>query len=79
MLMLILMLMFDRLVGLATLYWNSMSPPEKEHIVAAYSFELGKCDDPVVHETALAQINNVSSSTYLMDFLERKSLTNDVF
>jgi catalase len=28
----------------ATLFFNSMSPPEQEHIIAAYSFELGKVD-----------------------------------
>ena len=26
----------------ATLFWNSMSEPEKEHIIGAYTFELGK-------------------------------------
>lgn len=29
------------------LFWNSMSTPEKEHIIQAYSFELGKCDMPI--------------------------------
>lgn len=29
------------------LFWNSMSMPEKEHIIQAYSFELGKCDMPI--------------------------------
>lgn len=28
----------------AKLFWNSMSPTEKKHIVEAYSFELGKCE-----------------------------------
>jgi catalase len=27
----------------ATMFWKSMSEPEKDHIVAAFSFELGKC------------------------------------
>ena len=31
----------------AKVFWNSMSDPEKEHIVGAYSFELGKCDMPI--------------------------------
>lgn len=31
----------------AKLFWNSMSEPEKKHIVEAYSFELGKCDMPI--------------------------------
>lgn len=29
------------------LFWNSMSSPEKKHIIEAYSFELGKCDMPI--------------------------------
>ncbi|MGH2316391.1 catalase [Planococcus sp. SE5232] len=29
------------------LFWNSMSGPEKKHIVEAYSFELGKCEMPI--------------------------------
>ena len=29
------------------LFWNSMSAPEKKHIIEAYSFELGKCDMPI--------------------------------
>jgi catalase len=29
----------------ATLFWNSMSPPEKEHLVAAARFELGKVEN----------------------------------
>ena len=31
----------------AKLFWNSMSKVEKEHIISAYSFELGKCDMPI--------------------------------
>nr|WP_236005944.1 catalase [Desemzia sp. RIT 804] len=31
----------------AKLFWNSMNDVEKKHIVAAYSFELGKCDMPI--------------------------------
>lgn len=31
----------------AKLFWNSMSAPEKQHIIEAYSFELGKCDMPI--------------------------------
>ena len=33
----------------AQLFYNSVSPPETSHIVAALSFELGHCDDPVVY------------------------------
>lgn len=29
------------------LFWNSMNAQEKEHIIGAYSFELGKCDMPI--------------------------------
>lgn len=29
------------------MFWNSMSDWEKQHIIDAYSFELGKCDMPI--------------------------------
>ncbi len=34
----------------AQLFYNSMSPPEKAHIVAALGFELDHCDDPLVYD-----------------------------
>ncbi|KAF2808393.1 catalase [Mytilinidion resinicola] len=34
----------------AQLFYNSLSPPEKAHIVAALGFELDHCDDPVVYK-----------------------------
>ncbi|KAK4235322.1 catalase [Achaetomium macrosporum] len=32
----------------AQLFWNSMSPVEKNHILNAFAFELDHCEDPVV-------------------------------
>jgi catalase len=43
----------------AQLFWNSQSPIEKQHIINALSFELDRCDDPIVYErmnTRLADI-----------------------
>ncbi|KAG2414948.1 catalase A [Aspergillus terreus] len=34
----------------AQLFYNSMSPHEKEHIKKAFSFELDHCDDPTVYD-----------------------------
>ncbi|KAI1384806.1 catalase [Hypoxylon trugodes] len=34
----------------AQLFYNSLSEPEKNHLAAAFSFELDHCDDPVVYE-----------------------------
>ncbi|KIO33444.1 hypothetical protein M407DRAFT_233080 [Tulasnella calospora MUT 4182] len=45
----------------ATLFWNSMSDVEKEHIVGAFSFELGRCDDKGVIELMLEQINFIDN------------------
>jgi len=42
------------------LFWHSMSPVEQTHIIAAYTFELGKCQEDVVKERqlrALAEID----------------------
>jgi catalase len=40
----------------ATLFWNSMSGWEREHIVAAFRFELGKCDHMHVREAVVEQL-----------------------
>ncbi|MGB6408281.1 MAG: catalase, partial [Planococcus donghaensis] len=29
----------------ATMFWNSMTKPERDHIIEAFSFELGKCQE----------------------------------
>ena len=40
----------------ARLFWNSMSEPEQDHIVDAYTFELGKVDHPQVVERMLSRL-----------------------
>ena len=40
----------------ATLFWNSMSAPEKEHIIGAYSFELGKVERVFIRERQVNEI-----------------------
>ncbi len=40
----------------ATLFWNSMSAPEKEHIVGAYTFELGKVERVFIRERQVNEI-----------------------
>jgi catalase len=42
------------------LFWRSMSPVEQEHIISAYSFELGRCYEQAIKERqlqALAEID----------------------
>jgi catalase len=39
-----------------------MSEPEQDHIVAAFSFELGKCLSPEIKERTVANLANVDSS-----------------
>ncbi|WAU81217.1 catalase [Streptomyces sp. Qhu-G9] len=41
------------------LFWLSMTPVEREHIVAAYTFELGKCYEQAVKERALKVLANI--------------------
>ncbi|MFD5092795.1 catalase [Amycolatopsis thailandensis] len=43
----------------ATLFWNSMSPVERRHIVAAFRFELGKVEDREVRARTVTELNNV--------------------
>jgi catalase len=50
---------FQDFYSQATLFWNSMSDWEQEHIVAAFRFELGKCDHVHVREAVIEQLNHV--------------------
>jgi catalase len=43
----------------ATLFWNSMSDWEQQHIVDAFRFELGKVDHMHVRERMVANLNHV--------------------
>jgi catalase len=52
---------FDDHYTQATLFWNSMSPIERDHIAAAFSFELGKCLRPEIRERMLANLANVDA------------------
>ena len=43
----------------ATLFWNSQSDPEKQHIVQALRFELGKVEVPEVRERVVGMLAHV--------------------
>lgn len=43
----------------AKLFWNSMSEPEKEHIIRAFHFEVGKVIDPKIRKAVVELFNNV--------------------
>ncbi|WP_043930988.1 catalase [Bacillus sp. EB01] len=44
----------------ASMFWNSMSPPEKQHIIDALTFELGKVKSPDVRQQVVDMLANVS-------------------
>ncbi|HEU0086163.1 MAG TPA: catalase [Pseudonocardiaceae bacterium] len=46
----------------ATLFWNSMTEWERDHIIAAYRFELGKCDHLEIRERQVEQLNHIDHS-----------------
>ncbi|MFG1807632.1 catalase [Streptomyces sp. NPDC049040] len=50
---------FDDHFSQARLFWLSMTPTEREHIVAAYAFELNKCWEQAVKERALLVLANI--------------------
>lgn len=50
---------FDDHFSQARLFWESMTPVEKEHIVRAYTFELGKCYEQAIKERQLQQLANI--------------------
>ncbi|MFF3214486.1 catalase-related domain-containing protein [Streptomyces sp. NPDC002886] len=41
------------------LFWLSMTPTEREHIVAAYTFELSKCYEQAIRERTLKVLANI--------------------
>ncbi|KZT08246.1 catalase [Laetiporus sulphureus 93-53] len=43
----------------AQLFYHSLAPHEQAHLIAAISFELSHCDDPVVYETYSKLLNNI--------------------
>lgn len=43
----------------ARMFWRSMTPPEAEHIVSAFAFELGKCQRVEIRSRALDQLVRV--------------------
>ncbi|WP_425266105.1 catalase [Amycolatopsis regifaucium] len=43
----------------ATLFWNSMTAVEREHIVTAFRFELGKVEDREVRVRTITELDNV--------------------
>lgn len=50
---------FENHYGQARMFYRSMTEPEAKHIVAAYAFELGKCEHVEIRQRALEQLNMV--------------------
>ncbi|EIW69080.1 hypothetical protein TREMEDRAFT_44294 [Tremella mesenterica DSM 1558] len=50
---------FNEFVSQAQLFYNSMSEVEKKHIIAAAQFELSKCFETVVQQSAIERFNLV--------------------
>ena len=46
----------------ATLFWNSMSPAEKKHIVDAFRFEVGNVMDKQIRQRVVELFNNVDNT-----------------
>ncbi|HYN29636.1 MAG TPA: catalase [Dermatophilaceae bacterium] len=46
----------------ARLFWRSMTPVEQDHIVQAYTFELGKCYETAIRERQLGALANIDSA-----------------
>jgi catalase len=45
----------------ASLFWNSQSPAEKEHIVAAFQYELSKVETPAVRQCMVDNLAHVDA------------------
>ncbi|ORA82964.1 catalase HPII [Mycolicibacter kumamotonensis] len=52
---------FENHYSQARMFWKSMSEPEAKHIVAAYAFELGKCETVEIRERVVEQLNRIDN------------------
>jgi len=52
---------FDDHFTQATMFWNSMTAVERDHIVGAFSFELGKCVHPEIRARMLTNLADVDT------------------
>jgi len=52
---------FDDHFSQASFFWNSQSPAEKEHIIAAFQFELSKVAVPAVRQRVVDNLAHVDS------------------
>ncbi|MEU0548482.1 catalase [Micromonospora sp. NPDC005979] len=52
---------FDDHYSQVRLFWLSMSPVEREHIIRAYTFELGKCYHQAIKERQLRCLANIDA------------------
>jgi len=53
---------FDDHFGQARLFWLSLSPTEREHVIGAYTFELGKCHEQAIKVRNLAILAEIDPS-----------------
>lgn len=43
----------------AQLFYNSLSPVEKNHVMSSFGFELDHCDDPIVYENLATRLADI--------------------
>jgi catalase len=53
---------FDDHFSQATLFWNSLTQPEREHEIGAFSFELSKVGDPAIRARMIGNLANVAAA-----------------
>jgi catalase len=52
---------FDDHFSQATLFWNSQSPAEKEHIVCAFQYELSRVETPAIRQRVVDNLAHVDA------------------
>jgi len=52
---------FDDHYSQATLFWNSQSAAEKEHLIAAFQFELAKVETPAIRQRVVDSLAHVDA------------------
>ncbi|KIS28383.1 catalase [Arthrobacter sp. SPG23] len=52
---------FDDHFSQASLFFRSLSPVEQDHVIQAYTFELGKCREEAIRERQLQSLANIDA------------------
>ncbi len=69
---------FDDHYSQATLFYRSLTDVEQDHVIGAYTFELGKCYETAIRERQLKSLANIDASLLRYRSLDGNGRRTDV-